>query len=410
MYIFLQTEKCELTLFRFFIEKSFQYLLQIFKVFISANHYSMRSFLLLLCVACISIQCTSKKKEKTNTAPIASAIKYAKGFNIIEENGQKILIINKPFYNTDKVFRYTLSNKTNLSKNTLKVPLQKFVVTSTTHIPMLELLNTEDRLIGFPHTKYISSEKTRRLVENGHITELGNEQSMNTEKLLDLEPELVVGFSLNANNKTYSNIQKLGIPVLYHGGWLEETPLGRAEWIKFFGVLTGKEKAADSIFKVIENNYLSAKTIAQKNTQSPTILSGSLFKDVWNVPAGESFIATFLKDANLNYLWKDTKGTGSLSLSFESVLEKGKNADYWIGSGLYASKEQLLKSNANYTEFDAVHKNRVYSIGKRRGPTGGLIYFELAPVRPDLVLKDLIKITNPKLLPDYELNFFDQLK
>ncbi|WP_420553174.1 ABC transporter substrate-binding protein [Tenacibaculum aiptasiae] len=367
---------------------------------------------LLIVISFLFLQCKkSENKEISKSETISSPIKYAKGFDIITQDGQKKLVFKRVFQNSKKQFVYTLSNSTNISKNEIKTPIERLVVTSTTHVPMLELLSSEEKLIGFPHTKYISSEKTRKRIEEGKIVELGSEQNMNTEKLMDLHPELVIAFSLHPNNKLYENIKKTGIPVIFNGDWLEETPLGRAEWIKFFGALLNKEKEADSIFKTIEQNYLKAKEIAKNNKgKQPTVLSGSMFKNVWNVPAGESFMATYLKDANLNYLWKNTKGTGSLQLSFESILDKGKHADYWIGCGLFETKEQLVSANNHYKEFDALNNGNVYTIGSKRGKTGGFLYFELAPVRPDLVLKDFIKITNPKLLPDYNLTFFDQLK
>ncbi len=276
---------------------------------------------------------------------------------------------------------------------------------------MVELLNEEKSIIGFPYSKYISSQKTRALIDKGNIKEIGKESSLNTEILLDLQPELVVGYSVSSADKSLSTIQKAGINVIYNGDWLEETPLGRAEWIKFFGILFDKEKKADSIFNVIEANYLNAKKIALKAPKRPSILSGAIMsKDIWNLPAGESFVAQFLKDANLNYLWKDSKGKGSLSLSFESVFDKAKNANFWITPGYFSSKEQLMQSNQIYAQFDAFKNNKIYTPINKKGKTGGVIYYELASTRPDLVLKDIIKITNPDLLTDYKFTFFEKMK
>lgn len=364
-------------------------------------------FLLLI----LSYQCTSPSKKTTPTKEVTtSTIKYANGFDIRIENGEKKLIVKRVFQKGNKTTTYTLGATTDIEGNSLQVPVENIVVTSTSHIPMLELLQAEKRIVGFPNTRYISSEKTRQRIAAGLIVDLGSERSMNTEKLLELNPALVVGFSLHPNNKLYENIKKAGIPVLYNGEWLEETPLGRAEWLKFFGVLLGKEKEADSIFNHIEQEYLNAKKLAQNAQHKPTVLSGSLYKDVWNVPAGNSYTARFFKDANLDYLWSDTSGTGSLQLGFESVLEKGQHATYWIKCGSYGTKEQMLTANKNYAEFDAFKQNKLYSIGVHRGPTGGIIYYEQSPVRPDLVLKDLVKITQPEILPDYELHFFSPLQ
>ncbi|CAL2087220.1 iron complex transport system substrate-binding protein [Tenacibaculum sp. 190524A05c] len=361
-------------------------------------------FIFTLCISC--------KKEiiKNTSEGVKTSIKYAKGFDIVNENGNRYLVLKKVFQNGTNSYKYLLSDKSNFQKNILKVPIEKLVITSTTHVPMVELLEKEKTIVGFPNTKYISSERTRTLVDSGAITELGSEQSMNTEILIDLEPELVIGFSLHPNNKLYNNIKKLGIPVVFNGEWLEETPLGRAEWIKFFGALLGKEKKADSIFSVIEKNYLEAKKIAQSTEQKPKVLSGSMFKDTWYVPAGESFMAKFMSDANLDYIWKDTEGTGSLQLSFESVLDKAQFADFWLGCGLSETREQLISSNRHYDKFEAFNNKKIYTIASKKGPTGGLIYFELAPTRPDLVLKDMIKITNPEALPDYDLFFFKSME
>ena len=350
----------------------------------------------------ISFSCKKEVKNVADKTPIESTIKYAKGFDIVNKNGVKKLIIKTAYQNSDEVFEYIIKKNTgtkDASENTIFTPIQRIVVTSTTHIPMLELLNEETAIVGFPYSKFVYSEKTRALIDQGKITEIGKETSLNTEILLDLQPQLVVGYSVSSADKSLTTIQKAGINVIYNGDWLEETPLGRAEWIKFFGVLFDKEKQADSIFKVIENNYLEAKKIALKSDKKPTILSGAIMsKNIWNLPGGESFVATFFKDANFNYLWKETKGKGSLSLSFESVFDKGQNAELWLSPAHYTSKEQLIKSNPLYAEFNAFKNNTIFSPITLKGKTGGIIYYELAPTRPDLVLKDLIKITNPDLL------------
>jgi len=371
----------------------------------------------LLCsLFLLTISCKKEVVKIDKKTTSKSTIKYAKGFDIIDENGIKKLIIKSAYQNSKDVFEYEIHEKKSntiidYKNEVIEVPIREIVVTSTTHIPMVELLHEETAIVGFPFAKYVSSEKTRFLIDEGSIREIGKEDSLNTEILLDLQPELVVGYSVTSADKSLTTIKKAGINVIYNADWLEKTPLGRAEWIKFFGVLFDKEKQADSIFEGIESNYLEAKKIALKATKKPTILSGAIMsRDIWNLPAGDSFVAQFLKDANLEYLWKDSKGKGSLSLSFESVFEKGKNADFWIAPGYFSSKEQLLESNQIYAEFDAFKNDKIYTPTLKKGKTGGVIYYELAPTRPDLVLKDLIKITQPDLLPNYTLTFFEKMR
>lgn len=357
-----------------------------------------------------SCKSDQKSEQEIVESDIENNIKYAKGFDIQKFENITKIIIKAPYQNSTETFEYFLSNED--LKNNLKViktPINSIVVTSTTHIPMLELLQVENKLVGYPNTKYISSKKTRNLIENGKILDLGNEENINTELLLDLHPNLVMGFSINSNNKMFAIIEKMGIPILLNGDWLEETPLGRAEWIKLFGVLFNKENQADSIFNEIEKNYIDAKNIALKAEMAPTIISGGLFRDIWNLPAGDSFEATFLKDANTNYLWKETTGKGSLSLNIENVFEKGKDAEIWISPSYYNSVNELEKANEIYSNFKAFKTGNIYSSSIKKGLTGGLIYFELAPARPDLVLKDLIKIAHPELMENYEFTFFEKL-
>ncbi|QCX38800.1 ABC transporter substrate-binding protein [Aureibaculum algae] len=370
--------------------------------------------LLFLSTVVLFIACKQEQKPspKINTN---TSVTYAQGFDIQYFDGFKKLIIKTPYPNAEEALEYLIIPKGNNipdSLKTLKIirtPVEKVVVTSTTHIPMLELLGEEDALIGFPNLKYISSSKTRNRIDLNLITELGNEESINTEILLDIAPELLIGFSMSNNNKMFNTIEKAGIPVVLNGDWLEETPLGRAEWIKFFAVFFDKEKEADSIFTAIEADYKDAVAIATKATTKPSILSGVLYKDVWNLPAGESFVAKFLKDANTNYLWADTKGKGSLSLSFESVYDKGQHAELWIAPGHYSSLEQLEQANEHYVKFDAFKNNKVFSFTQKKGAAGGALYYELAPVQPHIVLKDIIKITHPDLLPTYEPVYLQKL-
>ena len=364
----------------------------------------------------LSITACKQEEKKASTPKITTSIKYAKGFDIQHLNNYKKIIVTAPYPNAKEVFEYILLPKgKNIpieikSKKIIRTPIEKIVVTSTTHIPMLELVGEEHSLVGFPNLKYISSKKTRQRIANGSIKELGNDQDINTEVVLDLQPEVIIGFSMNSTNTPLSNIEKAGIPVLLNGDWLEETPLGRAEWIKFFGVLFDKEKEADSIFNAIEQQYKKAVEIAKDAKKSPTILSGVLFKDIWNLPAGDSFVAQFLKDANTNYLWADTQGKGSLSLSFESVFDKGKTADFWIAPGYFSSIEQLKNANQHYAEFDAFKNRKIFSFANKKGENGGVLYYELAPVQPHIVLKDIIKATHPELLPNYQPFFLEKIK
>lgn len=353
--------------------------------------------------------CKDKKPVKLEEHK-TSTIKYAKGFDIVKDGENFKLLIKAPYPNSTEIIEYSITkNKQPTNTKEIKIPINSIVATSTTHIPFIELLNEQEKIVGFPNTNFISSPKTRKLIDDNKLKELGHPENINTETLVALNPDVVIGFSLTSNNKMFNIIEQIGIPVILNGDWLEETPLGRAEWIKFYGVLFNKEKEADSIFNSIEKNYLEATKIAKKSKETPTLLAGGLFKDVWYLPAGDSFEATFLRDANVNYLWNESKGKGSLALNIESVFEKGKNASIWISPSFHESLQELEETNAMYSQFKAFQTKNIYSYMKTKGATGGIIYFELSPTRPDFVLKDLIKIAHPELLKDYEFTFYKKL-
>ncbi|WP_395074736.1 ABC transporter substrate-binding protein [Flavobacterium sp.] len=358
-----------------------------------------------------------KNAEISNAAKfkISNSIQYAKGLEIYKYSGFSVLKVKNPWPKANKDYSYILQEKNGIIPDSLKqntiiqIPVKTIVVTSTTHIPSLEMLGVENTLIGFPNLNYISSPKVRARIDSGNVEELGNNQSLNIEVAINLAPSIIVGYGIDNNNSSLDNLQKSGLKVVLNGDWNEQSSLGKAEWIKFFGALYGQEQKALSIFEKIVKDYKSTLTLAEKASSNPTVLSGAMFQDVWYMPQGESWGSVFLKDAKSNYLWKDTKGTGSLSLSFETVLEKGQNADFWI-QGQFSTLDEIEKTNKHYTQFKAFKTKNVYSFGNKKGKTGGNLFYELAPNRPDLVLKDILKMVHPELLPNYEMSFIEKLK
>lgn len=358
----------------------------------------------------------SEVQKNTNPIEINNLVLYAKGFEIFQKDGFYVLNVVNPWPNANKKITYILREKNTKVPDSLQkysiidIPLKSVVVTSTTNIPFLEMLGVEKSLVGFPHTDYISSPKTRKLIDAGLVKEIGENEKLNIEKLIELSPNLIIAFGVDNNNTAIENLQKSGLKVLFQGDWMEQTPLGKAEWIKLYGVLFNKEKQAKILFEKIEKNYNNALKSAKNTTENPVVLYGSMYQDQWYVAGGKSWAAQFMKDAHANYLWADTKESGSLSFSFEKILEKGKNAQFWICSGGFKNKNELLNSNVHYSEFEAFKTNNVYGFDTQIGATGGLLFYEIGGSRPDLVLKDYIKIFHPKLLPNYSFTFAKKLE
>jgi len=373
--------------------------------------------LFFLVVAC-------KNEKRTLPDPPSKSepaqIAHAKGFSIKKDaSGITTLQVTSPWPNSEMAYTYALVPRTILAHTKLDeelydavvpVPVERIIVTSTTHIPALEALGVTDKLMGFPHTAYISSKAARARIDQGLVQELGNNEDINTEMALALNPDVVVGFGISNQNRAYETLERSNVPVVYNGDWTEESPLGKAEWIKFFAPFFQKEAMADRIFREIEQSYFDAQKLAAKARSRPTVVTGGLYKDVWYVSGGNSWMAQFLEDAQTDYLWADTEETGSLSLSIESVLSKAQHAEFWLNPSMITSYRELDEANRHYRQFDAFGKQTVYSNTIVKGDTGGLVYYELAPQRPDLVLKDLIHIFHPQLLPDHQLFFFKPLE
>lgn len=370
---------------------------------------------LVLFISALSISCKKDAAENTVISAGTNNIKHAKGLKIHRYSGYSIVKVTAPWPNAKESFTYVLHKPGAALPDSLKnytavqVPIKTIAVTSTTHIPSLEALGAEKTLLAFPNTQYISSLKTRALIDSGKVKDVGTNESINTEMMIDLAPDVLVGHSISSDNKTFNNLMQSGIKVLYNGDWTEETPLGKAEWLKFFGALYDKNDEAEAIFNKIEHDYYKAKKLAQNASKKPTVLCGAMYQDHWYLPQGNSWAGYFLNDAHSQYIWADSKGTGSLNLSFETVLEKAQNADFWIGPSEFTTFAEMKKANPHYAEFKAFKDKNVYSWSSKKGATGGLIYYELAPNRPDLVLKDLVKIFHPELLPNHNLQFFDKL-
>ncbi len=376
--------------------------------------YKKYTLLLLLVIS----GCKTDKKE-TPTAQENSLstykIEYAKGFTIQYFKGYKLVTIPQAWQGSKERFTYALVEKDTKipvfgdAVQIINIPIKSIVCTSTSHLPLIEYLGVLDKLVGFPHTKYISSSEISKRIDEGKIKELGTESGLNIEMLMELSPDVVMDFGYGNEYDKYKSIQKVGIPVIMNADYMEETPLGRAEWIKFAGLFFDKEKEADSIFNVIKNKYNSLKKLAVNTSPKPTVYSGTMYGDVWYMPGGKNAGAYFVNDAGGNYLWKEDSIKGSLQLGFESVYSHAQQADFWVGMGSFNSLEEIKNTDERYGYFEAYKKENVYNYNAIMGKNGGNAFLELGYLRPDIVLADMIKILHPNLLPQHKLYFYKKL-
>ena len=345
-----------------------------------------------------------------------TSIEHARQFRIEYGDGYKIIEVLQAFPGAEKGFRYLLLPRGMETPEGVKadaivrIPVKEMVSLSTTHIPALDMLGATNVLSGFPGTDLVSSASMRRRIDEGKVQDLGSASGINIEKLLESSPDLVMAYGMGPQDKSLRSLEKTGIPVVLNADYMEQSPLGRSEWIKFTAAFLNKEKEADSVFSSIKNRYDSLAALTANVEEKPAVFSGVVYNGTWFMPGGKSWASVFLADAGANYLWSNNEETGSLQLSFEAVLDKAQQAPYWIGAANYPSLEALAKADSRYQYFEAWQQGRVFTYTAREGATGGNEYLELGYSRPDIVLADLIKILHPELLPAYEMYFYERLK
>ncbi|MDR2968610.1 MAG: ABC transporter substrate-binding protein, partial [Tannerellaceae bacterium] len=224
----------------------------------------------------------------------------------------------------------------------------------------------------------------------------------NVEKMIEAGTEYVIASPFQ--NSSYGPVEKMGIPIIEGADYMEAHPLGRTEWIRFYGLLFDKEEVADSLFRATERRYLELKELAARVTDRPTVVSEKRFGSTWYVPAGESYIAHFFADAGADYQFSDLPGSGSTPMTFETVLDRAIHADLWLIK--YNQTEdmtynELRREYTPYENFDAFKKQSIFGCN-----TGRVPYYEEFPIHPDYLLKDLIFIFHPELLPGYTPRYY----
>jgi iron complex transport system substrate-binding protein len=250
----------------------------------------------------------------------------------------------------------------------------------------------------------------RARIDSGKVTDLGVDKGLNMERLVMLKPDMVMGYLLSGDYGQFKKMEELGVNVVLNAEYLEKHPLGRAEWIKYVALFFNKEDQADSIFNAIEEEYNRTRQLVEPISSRPTVMSGVVYGDAWFLPGGQNYAAKLLKDAGCSYLWEDDDSNGFLQLSFESVYEKAHDADFWIGVASYNSRKEIMDADHRYSKFRPFIQGNVYTYNARTGVKGGNEYLELGYLRPDIILKDLVRIVHPQLLPTYELYFHRKLQ
>ena len=358
--------------------------------------------------------CEEKQVEDQQKIPVP--LDFATGFKLYQGEGFWEIEVSKGYTGSSETYRYlVLDSGVNLNSSgydaVVQLPIDAVVLTSTTQVPHLDALDQTDVLMGFPQTDLISSPRARARIAAGKVKELGAGPSANPELVLELQPDWIMISTLGEDLRYLEVFKQAGIPALINGEYVEQNPLGRAEWIKFTGLLLGKYKEALAQFEQIKKDYNEATSLASSipEKDKPRVLSGVMYQDIWYAPGGDSWAAQLLEKAGGSYVFGKEGASGSLQLNYEVVLDQGTTAPVWVGAADFASRAEMGTREPRYQAFAAWQTGELYTYTAKKGETGGLEYFELGYLRPDLILKDLIKILHPQLLPEYQPYFYQKI-
>ena len=249
-------------------------------------------------------------------------------------------------------------------------------------------------------------------IRSGRIRDVGYDSNLNKELVVSLEPDLLMAYGVaEPSSGSTARLAETGVRVLYNADYLEEHPLARCEWIRLFGLLTGREEKADSIYRSVSAAYgeLAARVRAEVDGR-PGVLLGAPWEDVWYVSPANSYIGRLIEDAGGHYIYDDMTGPNSVPLSVESVFRRAAGAEIWINPGTAGSLAEITAADPRMASLPLLREGRVWNNRRRMTETGGNDYWESAVVRPDLLLMDLVSIIHPELIPDYVQFYYRRLE
>ncbi len=362
--------------------------------------------LLIIFLPALLIACGPRKntEKQVDSEHGRNLVRYAHHFEIFDYDTVQVIHIRNP-ENGEIEYRYFLSESENYKPGYEKLPnfLDKVAALSATQIGMLGKLDEEHIISAITDADYVYNALVREGVETDKVMELGDESAVSPERIINSEAQIVFysGFG-----KAFPHADKLAkrdvltIPVY---DWKELHPLGKAEWILFFGYICGKAEEAKAYFEKTEREYQALLYKAREVEESPSVLSGNLYGDIWHCPGGKSYMAHLFHDAQLSYRYSNTSETGSVALSLENIFRENRDADFWFNPGV-ASKNALIMSNPRAEEFKAYQNDAVYCYSHNSAK-----YWELAAIEPQHVLYDYLMICHPGSVKDQSSYFYEKL-
>lgn len=345
--------------------------------------------------------CGSKKVDQNTLAVQHDTLyinRHSNRFEILGSGDTVILKVNNPWQGAvGKEFRYRIIK-----------PFERIVCMSSSHVGLLEALGqVQNRVVGVSGLKFI----TNPLIK---AADVGYDNNINYEVLVGLKPDVVLVYEVSGeNSSTVQKMRQLGLNVIYIADYLESSPLGRAEWLVFFGALTGQMGQAVELFAQIEQNYLTTRqrvdSLLLTGAKTPKVMINSPYRDVWYAPGDRSYMVQLITDAGADYLAKGHDTDVSRPIALEVAYNLMRQADIWLNPSAISSLKELNQTNPRFKDLEVVSKRMVYNNNLRSTENGGSDFWESGPVRPDIVLMDMVKIFHPSLMENHAFYYHHKL-
>tara|TARA_R110001592_G_scaffold291783_1_gene561277 strand:- start:1353 stop:2495 length:1143 start_codon:yes stop_codon:yes gene_type:complete len=377
--------------------------------------YFLSSLLLVFIYSIFSCgyQQEPNKEEYPKDAVNYVDVKYAKGFTIEQHSNFKVITLRNAWKGEETNYQYVLYDNTKPKGFEgavfVKTPIQSIACMSLTHIAFIDKLNQNNTITAISGCDYVSNSEIKEKIKQGIIKEIGQEQQLNYEMLIDNKPDVFMAYGINESSKKNLNkLKQLGLSVVLNAEYMENHPLGQAEWIKFIAAFYELDKEAAEIFLQIEQEYNELKNFVSKVETKPSVFVGMPWNGVWYLAGGESFQAQLMRDAGANYLWKDNQETSNFTVDKEVIIDKSLNSDYWINLNSYTTINEVIAYDHKFKNFKAVKNQQLFNNNKRVNSLGGNDFWESGVINPQLILKDLVTIFHPELI-DEPLYYYKKL-
>lgn len=348
------------------------------------------------------------------------AFRYSSLLTIVEYDGYTVADISNPWKPGKLLHRYYLvprkeesgkwkeeGEKTFSDGTVIRTPIERAAVFTTVHCALLTELGLGSKIVGVADAKYIKVPYIQQQIEAGRIVDCGNGLNPVVEIIMDVKPEVIM-LSPFENSGGYGKTEEIGIPLIECAEYMETSPLARAEWMRFYGLLFGAGEKTDSLFQQVDSSYTALKQQAEKAGEGRSVIVDKVTGSVWYMPGGRSTIGQMLQDAGANYPWATDEQSGSLALPFEAVLEKGGEADVWIlryNSDHDLQYDELLSEYHGYSHLKAFRQQEVYGCNVEQS-----LFYEETPFHPERLLTDFLQILHPEMTGLPALRYYKKVK